>query len=489
MPPYRPVKSLKSLCEDVLFYVIAKYKQYIINESSELKIKQESDTLNVAERYILMCDLPDEVYTDLANKVFQQFKDPVKLMQFFFNKKLKRLEINRELNSCVVSEIENLIGSASKIKHFRCNHSNLEKLSASSFTAMRNLNSFVFHSFCTDEILEVISENCSNLQELELCWSRNITDISCVYLEKFKSLKKLDLYCTEITAPCLAEFLLKNQTIMKLEVHYSNEIFNYLMSKRSELLEPFCLKKITPEIGDEEEFIEFASWFCPDLTSSNKDIQTIHSYSFKNLLTLNLFSIEDYNESLKYFIQHCGSILISLGIRESQIDDKELIYNIMEYCTNLKHLILYKVECDIYFEIKTTETGKYCLNLETCKMSMSGESNLFELILRNCKNIKQIEVGGDYLNNDIIYNTLSTTGMPNLEKFGFLGLVEVGISFIKMLLNSCPKLKSIGSLVSCMNIAHEDIILLKRDAKLFNWDIDIDTGNIYFMDGIEPSSW
>lgn len=212
-----------------------------MNNIEELTHRQNTDTLNDSEEYILLWILPDDLYTDLVMKLLKlirnyfndlklqyhhkrfincenlfelresiqynasmclkivKFKSLVKLMQLFINKKLKRFYCEDMPDSMAI-EIE---------KFFNPNETKLITT-----TKFGNLVSFSLPYQCTNEIIQIVSNNSPNLQTLDVSNSYKITDIVCLF--KLQCLNKLILKGTNVSVSCLSEYILKKQITSRI---------------------------------------------------------------------------------------------------------------------------------------------------------------------------------------------------------------------------------------------------------------------------------
>ncbi|KAJ8961225.1 hypothetical protein NQ318_008908 [Aromia moschata] len=98
--------------------------------------------------------------------------------------------------------------------------------------AMKNLKSLCMCYGGTDVIVQVVGQNCSNIQKLELSFSGSMTDRCISYLLECKNLQELQLYKTPITVVGLSQLLMglpKLQDIGRYDDFGS--VINYLRNK------------------------------------------------------------------------------------------------------------------------------------------------------------------------------------------------------------------------------------------------------------------
>lgn len=482
MPPFRQVESLKNSCKEVLIEFVLRYKPYIIDNVEELKHQQDTDTLSDAHQYILLWNLPDQIYSDIAQILLNRIgkllakktnrssyvEDFLDFIDFFLNKKLKKFSCSVPL--IIADRYRKRFRCMSQLTHFSFFPFPIsyEAYNRLDFSTMKSLVSLSLYYHCSDEIIDVITNNCPHLQTLHVANSQKVSDLSFLYLLRCNMLNTLNLYNVDVTAACLAGFLSRNQTLTEVKANIIEETFKYLMPY-TKILQPLHLKKIIISNSTNMELMLFIASLCPNLKSLEYDLIHIDFtflQSFKNLATLKLRTIEYYHESLQAFFQLHGSNLTTLDIDEFR--DQEFIHDVMKYCPNLVFLDSKYIGYENK-RFNKERPGNYLNSLQT--LITLGEADFIEFILTYCKNIKTIDIRYSNMSHATLCRILAKNPLKKLEKISITS-VYLEMKSARMLLDSCPKLKVINHLTS-WKISEEELQGLKGDIERFNWDLHI----------------
>lgn len=137
------------------------------------------------------------------------------------------------------------------------------------------------------------------------------------------------------------------------------------------------------------EELKHASVIFPKLIKIHCNITNMGSFCltyFDNLGDLVIESNE-YKTQLKEFLQNRGLNLTSLTIKVNILEDELIVYDILEYCPNLKHLAFYGIGFNRSPNFNK-QLSKCLYNLEKFECEIVVTTNLIEFILKNCNVLK-----------------------------------------------------------------------------------------------------
>ncbi|XP_071565945.1 F-box/LRR-repeat protein 4-like [Temnothorax nylanderi] len=200
-----------------------------------------------------------------------------------------------------------------------------------------------------NQALLKISEICKNLKELDLSYCNRINDEGFSYLEKLKSLERLNLTTSQIRTERLCKILQKNQRMRELQ------------------LGPFIDDAILIELGnscrdlevillDTHQFRHISSE-CINALTNCKNLRKVDLFlDYEDPTTESLFRLLSSYQNLQEVYLSRG--FINLGwVSQFSLTGHNL--ELLAQCKNLEKLYLYDVRLDI-------RNDKYSIILEQC---------------------------------------------------------------------------------------------------------------------------
>ncbi|RZC41608.1 Ribonuc P 40 domain containing protein [Asbolus verrucosus] len=315
--------------------------------------------------------------------------------------------------------------------------SDYDKYIVEGITGMKHLRSLCLCFDCTDQVIQVIGDNCPTIQCLDVTSSRSVTDRSIPSLLKCTQLRELQLHRTSVTPLGLAQILnglAKLQDIGRCD-EFGNVIKNLHQNSNCG---PYGLKKIqarglSPEnlrlLVDMFPKVEFINLFH-DEQITDLTILT----SLDNLKELKLLSCAFYGDYLKQLLEVRGSNITSLHLEHAEEIDLNVLIDISQFCPRLKSLVLYN--CD-FMDSLAINPNKLKIqpfqSLEKLFWVVDCARNHLEFILLHAVNI---------------LNILTVNAMKNLEELRILYSSDMNMRTVELLLASCTNLKVLSELES-----------------------------------------
>lgn len=344
---------------------------------------------------------------------------------------------------------------------------------------MRNLKSLCLCFDCTDNIIQIIGDNCTQLQSLDITNSRSVTDRSITSLLACSQLREIQLHRTSVTVVGLAQLLVGLTRLQDIgRCDEFGTVIKYLHQNFPQA-GPFNLKKVhTRDLTTENlrlfvdifPKIEYVSLFHDEQIS---DLTVLTS--LENLKELKLLSCAFYGDYLKELLEMRGSNIISLHLEHvEEIDLNALIY-ISEYCPHLKSLVLYN--CD-FIDTQVLPQNRYTTKafqcLERVFWVVDCAINHLEYILLNAINIRYIHLGSSTgITHSTIVSVLRSNPMKFLRELRILYSSDMSMRTVELLLASCTNLKVMSELESWQGISFEELQTFKQFIHSNNFDLDI----------------
>lgn len=360
--------------------------------------------------------------------------------------------------------------------------SEYDKCIADGITGMKNLRSLCLCFDCTDSVVQIIGDTCTNLQSLDITSSRSVTDRSINSLLCCVQLRDLYLHRTSVSVVGFAQILIgltKLQEIGRCD-EFGN-IIKYLHTNFPHA-GPFGLKRVqTRDLTTEnlrllvEMFpqIEYISLFHDEQIS---DLTVLTS--LENLKHLKLLSCAFYGDYLRRLLEVRGSNILSLHLEHVEEIDLNALICISQCCPNLNSLVFYN--CDFIYERQNSHNLPYndekkpFEKLERLFWVVDCAITHLEYILINACNIRYVHLGSSTgITHNAIANILKVNPMRKLEELRILFSSDMGIHTAQLLLSSCPKLRLMSELESWQGISVEALKAFKQYIQINNFDLDI----------------
>lgn len=347
---------------------------------------------------------------------------------------------------------------------------------------MKNLRSLCLCFDCTDGVVQIIGENCPNLQSLDITSSRSVTDRSINSLLCCAKLRDLHLHRTLVSVVGFAQLLIgltKLQNIGRCD-DFGN-IIKYLHTNYPHA-GPFGLKRVQTRDLTTENLrllvdmfpqMEYISLFHDEQIS---DLTVLTS--LENLKYLKLLSCAFYGDYLNHLLEVRGANILSLHLEHVEEIDLNALTCISQYCPNLSSLVLYN--CDFMDQRPASRQQpqnidkKPFKNLERLFWVVDCAITHLEYILVNAVNIRYIHLGSSTgITHNTIVNVLKENPLRELEELRVLFSSDMGIHTAQLLLGSCPKLRLMSELESWQGISVDALKAFKQYIQKNNFDLDI----------------
>jgi hypothetical protein len=326
-------------------------------------------------------------------------------------------------------------------------------------TLLKNLIVFIYENNCTDSILEAMSQTCTQLEHLDVMFSKKVTDQGVDSIKKFQNLKILNIWGTFITKQSCTQLL---NVLLNLEVFVSDHKDSvHGVTKRTLGLKSFT----TTNLESPHQLVRL----CPHLAQL-----TLHSVQctlapLTALMSLQELIISNCDFSvIETFILSNGEQLISLKLQEVSAVNITLF----TYCTQLKTLqlsVCSYADRNIPFDVLSSLHYERLEHL-TIRGYYLRDLNIFISLYTRLKTLNLLQV--PLFRSEVIIDAVTTGKWKCLEAVSFNQCGHVQIEALKLLINSCYNLKKI----MCREIetaGRSELLDLKKYLKENNFDIEM----------------
>lgn len=358
--------------------------------------------------------------------------------------------------------------------------SEYDKCISDGIMGMKNLRSLCLCFDCTDSVIQIIGDTCTNLQSLDITSSRSVTDRSINSLLCCDKLRDLHLHRTSVSVEGFAQLLIgltKLQDIGRCD-EFGN-IVKYLHANFPQAA-PFGLKRVhTRDLTTENlrllvdmfPQIEYISLFHDEQIS---DLTVLTS--LENLKHLKLLSCAFYGDYLRHLLEVRGANILSLHLEHVEEIDLNALACVSQCCPNLNGLVLYN--CDFMDQrlqnITYNNEKKPFQKLQRLFWVVDCAIPHLEYILVNAVNIRYVHLGSSTgITHNAVERILKQNPMRELEELRVLFSSDMGIHTAQLLLESCPKLRLMSELESWQGISVDALKAFKQYIRRNNFDLDI----------------
>lgn len=359
--------------------------------------------------------------------------------------------------------------------------SNHDKMFLDALGNMKNLHTLCLCFDCTDQIIQILGDNCPKLQNLDVTSSRSVTERSVMSLLKCKELRELQLYRTSMSVAGYAQLLIglpKLQDFGRCDEFGSilKHIYNTNPSAGPFEIKKFQSRDITTE------HLKLLVYMCPNLYHvsifHDEQIWNITLLTvLQNLTELKLLSCDFYTDNVKQLLEIKGSKITSLHLEHVEEIDLNALMYISQFCPKLRNLVLYN--CDFLAHTSLFANPdrlkiKPFQNLERVFCVADSASLHLEFLLNHCVNIKNIHLGSSTgLGHDLMARIFTRNSMRHLEELRILYSSDFSICTVKLILANCPKLRVLSELESWNGITKEELKYFKEYIETHNYALDI----------------
>ena len=366
------------------------------------------------------------------------------------------------------------------------------------------LQQFSLKYDCTDIVLKVLSETCSNtLRSLDVERSQQVKEQKCVdYLLRFKNLVELNIFKTgfedsEICQIIVAlkelrhiprgdflcevlEYLEEEVTLdiqFKFEEFWASEEYFFHSEEQMMLVAKYC-----PQIHT--ALFMFRDDCCRNLLILN---------NFDHLKDLDLWGGKFYTDGLIDFLHTCGHRLERLSLVHIEEMDKRAIAVITATCTKLEKLGLHNSEfIEITDQVRDDEAFrdadriiryenereiksllKPMLDLHTLKIVGECSEDMLTFILSFCLNLKHFSLGmATQISDQVLENVMVNNRLAKLETISIQKSDRnLTIKGIELIMENCDNLKLLKD-PTCFEGVHEnEVKILKLKIREENLDL------------------
>ncbi|GJQ84575.1 hypothetical protein Trydic_g239 [Trypoxylus dichotomus] len=342
---------------------------------------------------------------------------------------------------------------------------------------MKNLRSLCLCFDCTDNVIQILGDNCCNLQSLDVTSSGSVTDRCIPSLLKCGKLQELQLHRTSITVVGYAQLLMGLDRLQ--DIGRCDEIGNvvrYIHLNYPDVCYLGLKKFQTRDLTTEN--LRLLVVMCPRMES----ISLFHDEQFSdltvltaldNLKDIKLLSCNFYTDYLKQLLEIKGCNLTSLHLEHVEEIDLNALISLSKYCPRIKNLVLYN--CDFLDQVAPANRNRYNVKpfecLERIFWVVDCAITHLEFLLMHAINVRFIHLGSSTgITHSSISRILGINPMKKLEELRILYSSDMSLRTIELLIASCPNLRVLSELESWQGLSvdelkafRESIVFVKID--------------------------
>jgi hypothetical protein len=331
---------------------------------------------------------------------------------------------------------------------------------------LKNLQIFKFYRDCTDEIIEQLQRHCPHLMELDVSYSRDVTNASVQHLIEARKLKLLYLEGTGIDDEHYAMILSELPNITNITFQKNATCF--LRQIAVERL--YTVRHVSGFIRD----IETVAHKCPNTTNITMYHPTVNLSGLTAFNALSALTIEGLhygNSDLKAVLQGAGHRLTELKLYHLE---GLVLQDIITLCPSLAHLSLTYCEfLNLNLNTQLDPQLPHFRNLITLEVGhLEGTPNIWRFIryYLSLKTIHFIDIS--CFNVQLVSDILNQGTYKQLEILRVEEFYrhEIDVDALQLLTAHCPLLKRIEH-EGGINFGHESLGELKRQIQLQNLDL------------------
>lgn len=511
MPKRKEVHSLEDLALKAVGSYVTTFgkrliRQFFLNPSTGVGMLQKNiNWLNT----LLISSVPYYLYNRMAAEVLKAIQQLIEKTKKNFNQLQPMMLFVNEMN-VVVSLTETVINENLKGMDFTrwpkmmryILYKRLDKMTGvenlnlgsclgdrnihdksflNAIAGMKNLHTLCLCFDCTDLIIQILGENCSKLQNLDVTSSRSVTERCVPYLLKLKELKELQLNRTSMSIPGYAQLLIGLPKLQDLgRCDDFGPILQYIYNTNPSA-GPFEIVKFHSRDMSTEQ-LKLLVYMCPKLYHVslfhdghlwNITLLTV----LQNLTELKLLSCDFYTDSVKQLLEIKGQKITSLHLEHVEEIDLNALMYISQFCPRLKSLVLYN--CDFLAHTSLFANPDHLKikpfqDLEKIFCVADSASLHLQFLLTHCVKIKNIHLGSSTgMNHNLMVKILERNPMQHLEVLRVLYSNDFNMRTVELLLANCSQLKVLSELESWHGISREELKNFKDLIKVNNFDLDV----------------
>jgi hypothetical protein len=344
-----------------------------------------------------------------------------------------------------------------------CNRSRL----LAGIVHLENLQIFKYRTYCTDEIIAQLQQYCPHLTELDVTYSRKVTNASVEPLRAARKLKLLDLFETEIDDEHYGLLLSELPNVANITI----------WGKETSILRHIAVERLNT-ITHVTRYIVPETLVRHNRSITNNDSITVGVSglsAFSALRVLKILEQDHTSSEIKTLLQGVGHRLTDLKLFGCWCVD---IQDIVTLCPSLTDLSL--IRCSFLSSHPQTPLDPQLTHFRNVINLKIGDSyiypNAFPFIpyYVNVKTLKLMFVG---------YFDRFVTEILNLGTYKQLELLRVlqnrfhliTKEALQLLIGHCPLLKRIELVGTESNPEHYDLEELERQISIQNLNLKLKT--------------
>ena len=331
----------------------------------------------------------------------------------------------------------------------------IRKIMKQNICFLKKLKTFKCENICTDEIIEVVAENCRQLENLNVKFSKHVTVQSTRAICMLQNLKCLNIWGTFIDKEACGVLL--NQ-LKDLETFISDQdkiITNVTGALKMKKLMTIC------------EPPDLVVSMCPQLTDITLHFVECNLSILTSLPNLKKFSVSNCNfDDIQTILESKSSQLFFLKLSEV----RGVNLKIVNSCENLKSLQL--LQCSYQPEISDFNNIHF-KNLENLTI-WEFYSPILQHIFSAYVSLKTVNLGKVPVLKDNIVYSLASKNKETLIEVTFKSCANLHIDTLKFLVDSCDNLHRLVYKNEDSEFDHlSDLYILKVYIEHKNLDVEL----------------
>ncbi|KAJ9574741.1 hypothetical protein L9F63_008111 [Diploptera punctata] len=337
----------------------------------------------------------------------------------------------------------------------------IRKILQENIVRLKHLKTFTCEKICTDEIIQVLAENCKQLEHLNIIFSKHVTVQSASAISRLQNLKHLNIWGTffDIEACCFLLNVLSNlETFISDQDKVVGNVTNVLKVKSLMTIceSPDVLVNVCPHLAD----------------------VTLH------FVDCNLSKLALLPHLLKFSVSNCNfddieGILITKASKLMYLKLSEVRHvnlKIINSCENL--LSLEMLQCSYQPQIAVVDS----IHFQNLKNLTIWEffSNELEALISAYSRLKVINLRKVPIINDSILLSLVTKNKETLTDLSLKSCAYLNINTLKFVIDICDNLNRIVYRNEDSEFDElSDLYILKLYIDQNNLNVELTTGDIW----------
>jgi hypothetical protein len=351
-----------------------------------------------------------------------------------------------------------------------------------------NLRHVVMLGDCDDAVLTALAASCPHLSVLDVSRSTAVSDEGVLSLCRCRSLRSVDVYQTSVTVVGYASLMLDKQNgIHDLGTcDILSDVLEYIakvLKRSGEIIscKSISARNMTPHhlrtLVNMSPNIEAITMLSQVENDADEAIHILTS--LEHLRYIRLHCLGFHTDGIVTVIMSAiGTNLISLHLEHVDEMDMRSLCIIAENCSALQKLVLFSCDFTENFgdNLERVEyRSKMLLSSLRCLECVSETApNVIEFLLCAAPNLITLSFGSAaWLNDDTLAKVVFRGGLKSLEDITVTASYELTMVSVRLLLDSCPRLKTVRYLEEWRGIPIPDLIQLHEFISAENYDLKL----------------